>query len=100
MDDYEEFLDLSNQLADIFPTLSRNYDENGNAIVQLSGDTDTMVGSLKALLDAQRQITNQKIAENLPDLYAGIKLESDDYNTSLEQLEAQKNEYGRQKLEQ
>lgn len=93
MDDYEEFLDLSNQLADIFPTLSRNYDENGNAIVQLSGDTDTMVGSLKALLDAQRQITNQKIAENLPDLYAGIKLKSDDYNTSLEQLEAQKNEY-------
>ena len=92
-DDYEEFLDLSNQLAEIFPTLSRNYDENGNAIVQLSGDTDTMVGNLKALLDVQRQITNQKIAENLPDLFAGVKLESDGYNTSLEQLESQRDEY-------
>lgn len=92
-DDYEEFLDLSNQLAEIFPTLSRNYDENGNAIVQLSGDTDTMVGSLEALLDVQRQITNQKIAENLPDLFAGVKLESDGYNTSLEQLESQRDEY-------
>ena len=87
-DDYEEFLNLSNQLAEVFPTLSRNYDENGNAIVQLSGDTDTMVSSLKQLLDAQRQITNQKIAENLPDLYAGIKLKSDDFNAELEKLES------------
>lgn len=92
-DDYEEFLDLSNQLAEIFPTLSRNYDENGNAIVQLSGDTDTMVGSLKALLDVQRQITNQKIAENLPDLYKGVKQQSDEYNKQLKLLEAQNSAY-------
>ena len=87
-DDYEEFLDLSNQLADIFPTLSRNYDENGNAIVQLSGDTDTMVGSLQALLDVQRQITNQQIAENLPDLYKGVKQQSDEYVDTLNSLES------------
>lgn len=92
-DDYEEFLDLSNQLADIFPTLSRNYDENGNAIIQLSGDTDTMVGSLQALLDVQRQIANQKIAENLPDLYAGVKLKSDEYNNALDKLVSEKNTY-------
>lgn len=92
-DDYEEFLDLSNQLADIFPTLSRNYDENGNAIIQLSGDTNTMVGSLQALLDVQRQLTNQKIAENLPDLYKGVKQQSDEYNTQLKALEAQSSAY-------
>ena len=28
-EDYERFLSLSNQLAETFPTLSRNYDENG-----------------------------------------------------------------------
>lgn len=92
-DDYEEFLDLSNKLADIFPTLSRNYDENGNAIVQLSGDTNTMVGSLKSLLDIQRQITNQNIAENLPDLYAGVKAKSDGFSEELKELEAKKTEY-------
>ena len=27
-DDYKEFLDLSNQLAEVFPTLSKHYDEN------------------------------------------------------------------------
>ena len=92
-DDYEEFLSLSNQLADIFPTLSRNYDENGNAIVQLSGDTDTMVGSLQALLDVQRQITNQKIAENLPDLYKGVKQQSDEYVDTLNDLEARRDTF-------
>lgn len=92
-DDYEEFLDLSNQLAEIFPTLSRNYDENGNAIVQLSGDTDTMVGSLKDLLDVQRQITNQQIAENLPDLYKGVKQKSDTYNNELDGLESKLQTY-------
>ena len=95
-DDYEEFLDLSNQLADIFPTLSRNYDENGNAIIQLSGDTDTMVGSLQALLDVQRQLTNQKIAENLPDLYKGVKQQSDDYVDKLNELESKRDAYDRQ----
>lgn len=95
-DDYEEFLDLSNQLADIFPTLSRNYDENGNAIIQLSGDTDTMVGSLQALLDVQRQITNQKIAENLPDLYAGVKLKSDEYNTDIDALISRRDAFEKQ----
>ena len=92
-DDYEEFLDLSNQLADIFPTLSRSYDENGNAIVQLSGDADTMVGSLKELLDIQRQITNQQIAENIPDLYAGVKLKSDDFSAELDKLETESQSY-------
>lgn len=90
-DDYEEFLDLSNQLAEIFPTLSRNYDENGNAIVQLSGDTDTMVGSLKQLLDVQGQISNQQIADNLPDLYKGVKAKSDSYRDEITDLESQLN---------
>lgn len=94
--DYEEFLDISNQLADIFPTLSRNYDENGNAIVQLSGDTDTIVGSLKNLLEVQRQIANQKILEEVPDIYDGIITKSREYNQEIKKLEADKNSYSTQ----
>lgn len=88
-DDYAEFLDLSNQLADIFPTLTRNYDENGNAIIQLSGDTDTIVSSLYDLLDVQRQIANQQIAENLPDLYKGVKAKSNAYIYEIDDLKSQ-----------
>ena len=83
-DEYQEFLDISNQLANIFPTLSRKYDENGNAIVDLSGDVDTVVGSLNQLLEVERQITNLKIAENLPDLYKGVFIKSQNYNDDIE----------------
>ena len=82
--EYKEFLDLSNQLADLFPTLSRRYDENGNAIVQLSGDADTMVGSLESLLEVQRQLANQRIVDELPDLFAGVAAKSDVYTQEIE----------------
>lgn len=83
-DEYNEFLDLSNQLAEIFPTLSRNYDENGNAIVNLSGDVDTIIGSLNNLLEVEKQITNQEIAEKLPDLYKGAITKSKNYNNDID----------------
>lgn len=92
-EEYNEFLNLSNQLADTFPSLSRVYDENGNAIVQLSGSTDTIVSSLENLLDVQRQLTQQKIVDNLPDLYAGVKLQSDNYLNEIKALESSKQHY-------
>ena len=70
-DEYSEFLNLSNQLAELFPTLTRNYDENGNAIVNLSGDITTIVDSLENLVEVQREVANQEITQNLPDLYKG-----------------------------
>lgn len=70
-DEYEEFLDLSNQLADVFPQLSKNYDDNGNAILNLSGDVDTIVGSLDDLLQKEKDIANQKIIDEFPDVYKG-----------------------------
>lgn len=94
-EDYQEFLSLSNQLADLFPTLSRNYDENGNAIVQLSGDVDTIVGSLTNLVDAQRQLANQEIAEKLPETYKATKKSTQGYADEIEVLENQRDLYKR-----
>lgn len=70
-DEYEEFLDLSNQLAEVFPQLSKNYDDNGNAILNLSGDVDTIVGSLDDLLQKEKDLANQKIMDEFPDVYKG-----------------------------
>lgn len=91
--DYEEFLDLSNQLADMFPSLSRYYDENGNAIVNLSGDVNTIIASLQDLVETERLVANQKIADELPTLYEGIKVQSDEYELRLQSLEAQRDAY-------
>lgn len=76
-EDYERFLELSNLLSDTFPTLSTRIDENGNAILELDGNVDSIVGSLNNLIETQQRLANQKIADNLPKIY-------EDYYNNLE----------------
>ena len=72
-DEYKEFLNLSNQLAELFPSLTKNYDENGNAILNLSGNVNTIVSSLDSLIKKEQELANQKILENLPDAYKNFE---------------------------
>lgn len=89
-EDYEEFLSLSNQLAEMFPTLTRNYNDNGDAIVQLSGDVDTIVGSLQNLIEAQRDLANRQIVDELPTVFDGVATKSDKYEQQLADLESRR----------
>lgn len=91
-DDYEEFLDLSNQLADLFPQLKIGYDDNGNAILNLSGNVNTIVGSLNSLVEVQKKLANQKIMEEMPDVWAEYKSDLKAYNEELG--ESQKKQKG------
>ncbi|MDE5802369.1 MAG: hypothetical protein K2I22_05565 [Lachnospiraceae bacterium] len=70
-DEYTEFLDLSNQLAELFPSLTRKYNDNGDAILNLSGDINTITGSLNALVETERTLANKKIIEEIPDILKG-----------------------------
>lgn len=70
-DEYEEFLDLSNQLAGVFPQLTKGYDDNGNAILDLSGNVNTIVSSLDDLLQKEKDLANKKIMDEFPDVYKG-----------------------------
>lgn len=70
--DYDRFLELSNQLAELFPTLSRHYDENGNAIVDLSGDVDTVVASLQKLVETEKQLTNAQILGDFDTVFKDV----------------------------
>ena len=70
-EEYEEFLNLSNQLACMFPQLRKCYDNNGNAILNLSGSVDTIVGSLDNLIQKEKEFANQKIMEEFPDVFSG-----------------------------
>jgi len=80
---YERFLELSNQLSTLYPSLTKNFDENGVAILDLSGDVDTIVGSLDDLIERQRVLANQEIMKQMPDLFAG-------YSNNVSDLEKQK----------
>lgn len=89
-EDYEEFLTLSNQLSEMFPTLTRNYNDNGDAIIQLSGDVDTIVGSLQNLIESQRDLANRQIVDELPTVFDGIAAKSDQYEQQLSDLESRR----------
>lgn len=91
--EYSEFLSISNQLAETFPMLNRSYDENGNAIVRLGGSADSVVSSLQNLLDVERQIARQEITEQLPDLYKGLKVKSDNNQSEIDKLQKKKDDY-------
>ena len=80
---HERFLELSNQLSKLYPSLTKDFDENGNAILNLSGNVNTIVGSLDNLIEKQRVLANQEIVEQMPDLFAG-------YANNIADLEKQK----------
>lgn len=83
-DEYEEFLDLSNQLAGVFPQLTKGYDDNGNAILDLSGNVDAIVGSLDDLLQKEKDLANQKIMDEFPDVYKGYVKDLEDAESEVE----------------
>lgn len=72
-DEYNEFLDLSNQLAELYPSLTKGYDENGTAILNLNGDVETITGSLNDLLEAEKKLSNQQIAKGAEDVITAYK---------------------------
>ena len=78
-EEYQEYLNISNELAETFPTLSRIYDENGNAIVGLNGNVQSITASLEELLNVERELAHQEISENLGDVYKGVKTKASQY---------------------
>ena len=86
-EDYEEFLDLSNQLSKLFPQLTQNYDDNGNAILNLSGNVDTIVGSLDDLVSVQQKLANQEIMKNMPAIWSGYLMNLKELNQELANYE-------------
>lgn len=82
-DEYEEFLDLSNQLAGVFPQLTKSYDDNGNAILDLSGNVNTIVSSLDDLLQKEKDLANKKIMDEFPDVYKGYVKDLDNAESEV-----------------
>lgn len=92
--EYEEFLDLTNQLSEVFPQLNRGIDDNGNAILNLNGDVNTITSSLESMLQVEKELANQKIAENAGEY---IKNTLPQLENSYENLENLKENYENEK---
>lgn len=84
-DEYQEFLDLSNQLADAFPRLRTGITNEGDAILDLNGSVETITGSLSELLEVEQKLANQKILDQAPDIFKNAKRTIDDYTAPVKE---------------
>lgn len=85
---YERFLEVNSQLSELFPSLTKNYDENGNAILGLSGDVDTVTASIAKLVEQQNNLAKAEIREQLDAYVEG----SDGNDGIFRVLDSQKSE--------
>ncbi len=68
---YQQFLDVNNQLAELFPSLCHRYDENGNAILGLSGDVDSVTASIQRLVAQQNHLAKSDMRKHLEEYVNG-----------------------------
>lgn len=86
-EEFSEFVSLNNQLGQMFPELVMGYDSNGNAILALSGNVDTLTESLYAFVDAQRIASAQTIADTMPEVMSNIDSTVEAYKTQIKMAE-------------
>ena len=83
-DEYQSYIDISNQIADQFPTLIAGYDAQGNAILNLGSNADSAAASLTNLYNASMQSSNIEIGESLEDVYKGVTAQTDEYQKQID----------------
>ena len=73
---YQNYIQLCNEIAEVYPEVVASYDAQGNAILTLGDNAGTAAEQLKTLLDIDKQLAGISIAENLQDRFMGIKAEA------------------------
>ena len=70
-EEYQEYVDLSSQLSSQFPGLVSGYDEQGNAVLNLSKNADIAATSIRNLYEAQVASAHVDMGKNLQAVYDG-----------------------------
>lgn len=83
-EEYVEFFELQNKIAEMFPELDLGVDSNGNHMLALSGSVDTVSGSLERLLDLYQQLASQKAADSFGDNLENYKTRASLYRSDVE----------------
>lgn len=85
-DEYEEFLDINEQLANSFPELAKGVDENGNSILTIGTKGITAKEQLEELLQTEEDLNNFRIAQGLDEAFKGVYTYIEDADKATEQL--------------
>ena len=90
-DEYQSFLDTSNQIASIAPSMIDNWDSEGNAILKFGTSAKETNQQISDYLQLQRDVTHLSIKDNLQDEYKGVVKDAEKVADKVESLDYQKN---------
>lgn len=85
--EYESFLNTCNEIANVAPSLVQSYDSQGNAILNLGKNTDSINKKIEDYITLQRDLTHISTKESIRDQYKGIVTEADNLEEDLASLE-------------
>lgn len=106
--EYEEFLSLSNQIAEQFPGLIKGYDDNGNAVLNLNGNIENINATLDDYVKKAKEASDIELAQiftgekknedgDSDEYFKGAKIESQelfyDYDTKRKKNHAMQTLY-------
>lgn len=87
--EYEEFLNLSNQIANITPSLVKSYDSQGNAILNLGNSTNDINNTIEDYIKLQRDLTHIDTKTSLKDQYKGVTESAQNIKDEINSLDSQ-----------
>ena len=83
-EDYEEYLNLNEQLVEIFPELYKGLDENGNAILTFGDKSSTAASELQKLTDELKIMNSLSVYNEMDSLTGGLNLNYKDMEKASE----------------
>lgn len=89
-DEYKRYKDISNQLADIAPELVKGFDSEGNAILNLSGNVETVVEKLDDYIVKMKEANNLEILSSAEETFKSYRVVVEDLERELDDLESRR----------
>lgn len=87
-EDFQSFIDTSNQIANIAPSLASGVDANGNFILEAGTNVNTLNKSIEDYLKLQRDVTHINTRESLGKQYEGLLAYNDETESKMDDLKS------------
>lgn len=91
-EDFQAFLDTSNQIANLAPSMIDGWDSEGNAILKFGTDTKEANQQISDYIQLQRDVTHLSIRDNLQDEYKGVVKDTEETGKGISNKKDQKKE--------
>lgn len=91
-EDFQAFLDTSNQIANLAPSMIDGWDFEGNAILKFGTDTKEANQQISDYIQLQRDVTHLSIRDNLQDEYKGVVKDAEKTGKEISNKKDQKKE--------